>query len=66
MKKTAILLFNIGLAFGLIETIYFGGNMHPESYAEKICDIIAGEIISAGIGLRLIVAIQEKIIDRGE
>ena len=42
-------LIFFGLLFTTIETIYFGGNLTPQSYPELICDFIGTTITLIGI-----------------
>lgn len=48
--KTAIALILIGIIFAHVETFYFGNNLHPESWAEVVCDSVALIIEWIGIG----------------
>ncbi len=51
MANTGIIVFLIGFAFAIIETLYFGSNWMPESRAEFICDAYAAKISGAGMGI---------------
>lgn len=59
-KKLGVTLFLIAIIFAISETIYFGGNLLPESNAETICDgIVLAIVIVAGILLK-----QKKALER--
>lgn len=60
----SIILMIVGFLFGVIETIYFGGNWYPQSKAEKICDAISALISDCGylLLLNVIVTIVNNFI----
>lgn len=53
MNKHGFVIFLIGMAFALGETIYFGSNWLPESVAEFKCDVLSAKIVGSGWGLMI-------------
>ena len=51
--KLGALIWAVGMAFLLAETIYFGSNWLPQSAAESVCDFIGALICTAGLILAL-------------
>ena len=50
-------LMMLGFLFGLAETLYFGSNWMPSCKAELFCDLLAAQIVGAGLGIYILCVI---------
>ena len=55
-----IVMITVGIIFGIIETVYFGYNMFPETFTETICDILSFGLVIFGV-IKLNIIMNKKL-----